>query len=55
MWAIVNITTGGAPGMSIEQRVHKIRRILEELGREIATPAEDRAMLHLKGGDHVTF
>jgi uncharacterized protein (DUF849 family) len=36
-------------------QVSKIRRILEELGFEIATPAEARAMLALKGGDHVAF
>ena len=33
----------------------KIRRILEELGHEIATPAEAREMLALKGGDRVGF
>lgn len=37
------------------QQVAKIRRIVEELGHEIATPAEARAMLALKGGDRVTF
>ncbi|WP_442793483.1 3-keto-5-aminohexanoate cleavage protein [Paraburkholderia sp. HP33-1] len=36
-------------------QVLKIRRILEELGFEIATPAEARAMLALKGGDRVRF
>jgi uncharacterized protein (DUF849 family) len=36
-------------------QVHKIRRILEELGLEIATPAEARAMLALKGGSNVAF
>ena len=45
----------GRLARSNAEQVHKIRRILEELGREIATPAEARAMLHLKGGDHVTF
>ena len=35
--------------------VLKIRRILEELGHEIATPAEARTMLALKGGDQVNF
>jgi uncharacterized protein (DUF849 family) len=35
--------------------VAKIRRILEELGLEIASPAEARAMLALKGGDLVGF
>lgn len=33
------------------EQVAKIRRIVEELGRTIATPSEARAMLHLKGGD----
>jgi uncharacterized protein (DUF849 family) len=35
------------------QQVAKVRRILEELGREIATPDEARQMLGLKGGDTV--
>tara|TARA_R110002094_G_scaffold110412_6_gene107655 strand:+ start:903 stop:1775 length:873 start_codon:yes stop_codon:yes gene_type:complete len=33
------------------EQVAKIRRIVEDLGREIATPAEARAMLGLKGSD----
>ncbi len=37
------------------EQVGKIRRILEELGLEIATPAEARHMLALKGGDRVGF
>jgi uncharacterized protein (DUF849 family) len=37
------------------EQVEKIRRILEELGYEIATSAEARAMLHLKGADKVAF
>jgi uncharacterized protein (DUF849 family) len=37
------------------QQVAKIRRILEELSLEIATPAEARVMLALKGGDRVGF
>ncbi|HET6518226.1 MAG TPA: 3-keto-5-aminohexanoate cleavage protein [Geminicoccaceae bacterium] len=37
------------------EQVAKIRRILEELSLEIATPAEARAMLALKGGDQVAF
>jgi 3,5-dioxohexanoate:acetyl-CoA acetone transferase len=32
-----------------------MRRILEELGYSIATPAEARDMLQLKGGDQVGF
>jgi uncharacterized protein (DUF849 family) len=35
--------------------VRKIRTIIESLGGEIATPAEARAMLGLKGGDRVAF
>lgn len=37
------------------QQVVKIRRILEELGLAIATPADAREMLGLKGGDTVSF
>lgn len=36
-------------------QVVKIRRILEDLGYEIATPAETRQMLALKGSDNVAF
>jgi uncharacterized protein (DUF849 family) len=36
-------------------QVGKIRRILEDLSLEIATPAEAREILHLKGGDRVGF
>ncbi|MEJ7839292.1 MAG: 3-keto-5-aminohexanoate cleavage protein [Thermomicrobiales bacterium] len=36
-------------------QVGRIRRILEELSLEIATPEEARAMLHLKGADAVGF
>jgi uncharacterized protein (DUF849 family) len=35
--------------------VRKIRRILEELSFEIATPDEARKMLGLKGRDKVAF
>jgi uncharacterized protein (DUF849 family) len=37
------------------QQVAKIRRILEDLSLEIATPAEARERLALKGGDRVGF
>lgn len=37
------------------QLVAKVRRILEELGHEIATPHEARAMLGTKGADKVGF
>ncbi len=36
-------------------QVGKIRRILEELGLEIATPDDARAILKLKGGNNVNF
>lgn len=36
-------------------QVARIRRVLEDLGYGIATPAEARAMLDLKGGDKVAF
>jgi uncharacterized protein (DUF849 family) len=32
-----------------------MRNVLEELGHEIATPAEAREKLALKGGDNVGF
>jgi uncharacterized protein (DUF849 family) len=37
------------------EQVAKIRRILEELSLEIATPKEAREILKLKGGDRVGF
>ena len=37
------------------EQVRKIRRILEELGMEIATPDEARQMLQLKGKNEVAF
>jgi uncharacterized protein (DUF849 family) len=37
------------------EQVAKIRRVLEELGYEIASPAEARRMLSLKGADKVNF
>jgi len=37
------------------EQVAKIRRILEELGLEVATPDEARAMLKLKGASNVGF
>ena len=45
----------GKMATSNAEQVAKIRRILEELSLEIATPAEARAILHLKGGDRVGF
>jgi len=37
------------------EQVAKIRRIVEELGYEVATPAEAREILGLKGADKVNF
>jgi len=36
-------------------QVRKVRNIIENLGLEVATPDEARAMLQLKGGDQVAF
>ncbi len=43
----------GVKAKSNAEQVHKIRRILEELSFEIATPAEAREMLRLKGKEKV--
>jgi len=45
----------GELASSNAQQVTKIRKIAEELGHGIATPAEAREMLALKGGDRVGF
>ena len=45
----------GELASSNAEQVRKIRRILEEMGREIATPDEARAMLGLKGADKVAL
>jgi uncharacterized protein (DUF849 family) len=45
----------GQLAKSNAEQVAKIRRILEELSLEIATPKEARALLKLKGGDRVGF
>lgn len=45
----------GQLAKSCAEQVLKIRRILEELSLEIATPAEARAMLGLKGREKVAF
>jgi uncharacterized protein (DUF849 family) len=44
----------GKLAQSNAEQVAKVRRIIEELGREIASPDEARSMLGLKGGDTVT-
>ena len=46
------------PGQLAEsnaQQVRAVRKIIEGLGLEIATPADAREMLQLKGGDKVNF
>ena len=50
----VYISRGKLAKTNAEQ-VRKIRTIIEELGMDIATPAEAREMLGLKGGDKVGF
>ncbi|HEY0920770.1 3-keto-5-aminohexanoate cleavage protein [Devosia sp.] len=45
----------GRLASSNAEQVAKMRRILEELGHEIATPAEARQILGLKGADRVGF
>jgi uncharacterized protein (DUF849 family) len=45
----------GKLATSNAEQVAKIRRILEELSFEIASPLEARAMLNTKGGDNVNF
>ena len=45
----------GQLAKSCAEQVGKIRRILSELSLDIATPAEARAMLGLKGADAVAF
>jgi uncharacterized protein (DUF849 family) len=36
-------------------QVHRVRQIIESLGYEVATPADAREILSLKGGDKVAF
>ncbi|MFK8034065.1 MAG: 3-keto-5-aminohexanoate cleavage protein [Hyphomicrobiales bacterium] len=45
----------GKPAESNAQQVAKIRRIVEDLGSQIATPDEAREILDLKGGDRTNF
>lgn len=45
----------GQMAESNAQQVAKIRRIVEELSLDVATPDEARGMLALKGGDNVGF
>ncbi len=45
----------GQLARSNAEQVTKIRTILDNLSLDIATPAEARSILDLKGGDHVAF
>ena len=45
----------GALAKTNAEQVAKIKRILEDLSLEVATPAEARDILKLKGGDRVGF
>jgi uncharacterized protein (DUF849 family) len=45
----------GRLAKSNAEQVTIIRSVLEQLSMEIATPAEARAILALKGGDNVAF
>ncbi|EAS49134.1 conserved hypothetical protein [Aurantimonas manganoxydans SI85-9A1] len=45
----------GRPAESNAAQVLRVRQVLEGLGLEVATPAQARAMLALKGGDQVNF
>jgi uncharacterized protein (DUF849 family) len=45
----------GKLATSNAEQVAKIRRILEELSFDVATPADARQMLQTKGGDNVAF
>ncbi|WGW05015.1 BKACE family enzyme [Tropicibacter oceani] len=45
----------GELATSNAQQVEKVRRIVEDLGREVATPDEARAMLGLKGADRTAI
>ena len=45
----------GTLATSNAEQVAKIRRIVEELGREVATPAEARALLGLKGAEETAI
>ena len=52
-----SLTTGAGRELAPDNahQVARIRRIVEEMGLEIATPAEARQILALKGGDRVAF
>ncbi len=54
-WRTACILAKGVRAKSNAEQVAKIRHILEELSLEIATPAEAREMMQLKGADRVNF
>ena len=45
----------GTLAESNAQQVRQIRKIIEALGHEVATPSEARQILQLKGADKVRF
>jgi uncharacterized protein (DUF849 family) len=45
----------GRLAISNAEQVRMIRGMLEQMSLEVATPAETRKLLALKGGDNVTF
>ena len=45
----------GVLAKSNAEQVAKIRRIIEDMSLEVATPTEARERLALKGGDNVSF
>jgi len=45
----------GTLAKSNAEQVTKVRRILEEIGLQVATPDDARKMLKLKGGNNVAF
>ena len=45
----------GEMAKSNAEQVAKIRRIIEDMSLEVATPTEARERLALKGGDNVSF
>jgi 3,5-dioxohexanoate:acetyl-CoA acetone transferase len=50
-----SLHVGGRLATGNAEQVSKVRRILEELSIDLATPAEARALLRLKGLDNVAF
>ena len=53
-WRALFIARGKLATSNAEQ-AHKIRRIVEHLGCEVASPDEAREILGLKGGDQAAF